>query len=167
LDGSRGKPPPVLTARLGNSYSFPLDFQLTALDLTAEGRGATATATATATAGGEDASSTKEEVEYWWNDLDLIVSARWDTDGIAATRDPSDLVGRGFASSKARRAATSRDGGGGGSSYRCKGVGLRGNLLLVSRIRRDVTLMVPHIEYEGGGITRLRLVMFIHAHDCV
>ena len=31
----------------------------------------------------------------WWNRDDLIVSVRYDTDGIAATRSPNDLVGRG------------------------------------------------------------------------
>jgi len=118
LDGSRGKPPPVLTARLENSYSFPLDFQLTPLDLTIEGRGATATT------GDTDASSTKEEVEYWWKDLDLIVSARWDTDGIAATRDPTDLVGRGLAPSKARRSAS-----GGGVIVPLQGRGFTGKLV--------------------------------------
>ena len=36
----------------------------------------------------------------WWKDEDLVVSARFDSDGVAATRDPTDLVGRGFYSSK-------------------------------------------------------------------
>ena len=31
-----------------------------------------------------------------WEQQDLIVSARLDTDGVAATRDPVDLVGRGL-----------------------------------------------------------------------
>ena len=33
--------------------------------------------------------------QFWWSKDDLIVSARWDSDGVAATRDPEDLVGRG------------------------------------------------------------------------
>lgn len=89
LDGSRGKPPPVLTARLTDCYSFPIEFALTAEDLTAEGRGVV----------GEGSGG------YWWGGEDLVVSARWDTDGVAATRDPSDLVGRGVALS-------SKEGGG-------------------------------------------------------
>ena len=30
----------------------------------------------------------------WWNRQDLTLSARWDEDGDAGTRGPSDLVGR-------------------------------------------------------------------------
>ena len=33
---------------------------------------------------------------YWWSQDDLIVSARLDSDGVAATRSPEDLVGRGM-----------------------------------------------------------------------
>ena len=77
LDGSNGKPPPVLTARIPNP-SFPLDFQLTVADLTAEGA----------------SSSQGDANQYWFQGQDLIVSARWDSDGVAATRDPTDLVGR-------------------------------------------------------------------------
>lgn len=102
LDGTRGKPPPVLAARLVNSYSFPLNFQLTALDLTVEG-GAGDTSTSS------DVNLEQgKEVDYWWKDMDLIVSARWDTDGIAATRDPTDLVGRGLAQSNVMRASEGR-----------------------------------------------------------
>ena len=32
----------------------------------------------------------------WWAGEDLVVSARLDTDGVASTRDPTDLVGRGI-----------------------------------------------------------------------
>jgi hypothetical protein len=78
LDGSRGKAPPVLVARIANIRSltdFPLVYTMTARDVTVEGAG------------------------NWWRPSDsraapLIVSARWDSDGVAATRDPSDWVGR-------------------------------------------------------------------------
>ena len=72
LEGSRGKAPPVLTARIENP-TFPLSFQLTRQDLTPEGG-----------------------VDLWWQHDDLTVSARLDMDGIAATRSPDDLVGRGM-----------------------------------------------------------------------
>lgn len=81
LDGSNGKPPPILASRISNP-SFPLHFELTALDLTTEG--------ATLVINQDD----KESSKYWFEGSDFIVSARWDTDGIAATRDPTDLVGR-------------------------------------------------------------------------
>ena len=86
LDGSRGKPPPVLSARFAN-ISFPFDFTLTSDNFTPEG--------ATSIAKEGDASTTKTE-DVWWDKEDLIVSARLDTDGVAATRDPTDLVGRGI-----------------------------------------------------------------------
>lgn len=73
LDGSRGKAPPVLTARY-ELPSFPFTFHLTEQDYTTEGKPT-----------GESA---------WWLQDDLIVSARLDMDGIAATRSPEDLVGR-------------------------------------------------------------------------
>lgn len=76
LDGSNGKPPPVLAARFSN-IEFPFSFELNTSDLTSEG----------------NARISNEEL-YWWEGRDLIVSARFDTDGVAATRDPSDLVGR-------------------------------------------------------------------------
>lgn len=75
LDGSRGKAPPVLTARFERP-TFPFSFHLTEADFTIEGKPASE---------GED--------PFWLND-DLIVSARLDMDGIAATRSPEDLVGR-------------------------------------------------------------------------
>ena len=74
LDGSRGKPPPVLAARFENP-GFPFEFGLGEKDLTPEGMG-------------------NESGGYWWSSDDLIVSARWDSDGVAATRSPEDLVGR-------------------------------------------------------------------------
>jgi len=75
LDGSRGKPPPVLIARIPNVDSFPLTYTLTARDVTVEG-------------------AATNDGNYWWRGSGLVVSARLDSDGIAATRDPNDLVGR-------------------------------------------------------------------------
>ena len=84
LNGSRGKSPPVLAARIENP-SFPLDFTLVSpRDLTIEGA-------STAIVG--DGKATDFE-NLWWIKEDLIVSARWDSDGVAATRSPEDLVGR-------------------------------------------------------------------------
>eukprot|EP00977_Amphora_coffeiformis_P011975 scaffold2934_cov176-Amphora_coffeaeformis.AAC.3 len=76
LSGTSGKPPPVLAARFENP-TFPYEFKLTPADVTPEGAGT-----------GESSSN------YWWSQDDLVVSARWDWDGIAATRSPEDLVGR-------------------------------------------------------------------------
>ena len=70
LSGTRGKPPPVLIARLAHLSEFPVEFALTSADVSVEGD--------------------------WWYQDDLIVSARLDSDGVAATRDPNDLVGRGL-----------------------------------------------------------------------
>lgn len=87
LDGSRGKPPPVLIARFPNVSSFPYHAILTAKDITVEGN--------TGAVDGEGASTTTtSSYTYWWQGQGLVVSARWDTDGVAATRDPTDLVGR-------------------------------------------------------------------------
>lgn len=82
LDGSNGKPPPVLASRIPNP-KFPYDFQLSTLDLTQEG------------------AAFMPNDRYWFEGQDLTISARWDTDGVASTRDPTDLVGRSqFYSSK-------------------------------------------------------------------
>jgi hypothetical protein len=75
LDGSRGKSPPVLSARYPNP-TFPFDFALTAKDFTTEG--------AAKIVNGDSASDKRSGV--WWSGQDLIVSARLDTDGIASTR---------------------------------------------------------------------------------
>lgn len=83
LEGSFGKAPPVLTARIENP-TFPLNFRLTSSDLTPEGA-----------PNDEDSNN-----DIWWRQDDLIVSARLDMDGIAATRSPDDLVGRGLYSGK-------------------------------------------------------------------
>lgn len=86
LNGSRGKPPPVLAARLVDPI-FPLEFELSSpRDLTIEG----------ATDGSSPGSTVLDPTRFWWKDSDLIVSLRLDTDGIAATRSPDDLVGRGL-----------------------------------------------------------------------
>ena len=82
LDGSRGKPPPILAARYADP-KFPYDFSLTSENLTPEG-----------------ASIVEGSNSAWWQGEDLVVSCRFDSDGVAATRDPTDLVGRGFYSSK-------------------------------------------------------------------
>ena len=81
LDGSNGKPPPVLVARFANPQ-FRFEFSLSTADLTQEGV------------------SASEQNHFWFEGQDLIVSARWDTDGNASTRDPTDLVGRSQYASK-------------------------------------------------------------------
>ncbi|CAJ1888524.1 unnamed protein product [Cylindrotheca closterium] len=84
LNGSRGKSPPVLAARIENP-SFPLDFSLVSpRDLTVEGAASISA----------DNGQSPDFNNLWWNKEDLIVSARWDSDGVAATRSPEDLVGR-------------------------------------------------------------------------
>ena len=82
LDGSNGKPPPILSIKIANVNKFPCEFKLTEIDLTLEGNAKIQQD------GGED--------KFWWEGQDLIVSSRWDTDGVAATRDPTDLVGRSY-----------------------------------------------------------------------
>ena len=93
LDGSRGRPPPVLSARYPNP-TFPFDFALTAKDFTTEG------GASMMIVNGDNNSAARDErsgvVEVWWSGQDLVVSARLDTDGIASTRDTTDLVGRGI-----------------------------------------------------------------------
>jgi hypothetical protein len=83
LSGTRGKPPPVLVSRfvINSQENFPYEFELsTPKDLTVEG-------------------ASLVDNKYWWLQDDLIVSVRWDSDGIAATRSPDDLVGRGITKS--------------------------------------------------------------------
>jgi len=84
LDGSRGKAPPILSARFSNP-TFPFDFDLSSQWLTPEG--------ASVVEG-------KDTDDVWWSGEDLIISARLDSDGVAATRDPTDLVGRGIYAAK-------------------------------------------------------------------
>jgi hypothetical protein len=78
LDGTGGKPPPILAARFP-LQELPMTYSLMLQDLTVEGR------------------------DLWtlnpqqtMNARDWIVSARLDSDGVAATRDPTDLVGRNY-----------------------------------------------------------------------
>lgn len=81
-----GRPPPVLTARFpitSGRDAFPFIFQLTESDVTAEGAYI-------------DGNEEMKAIKYWWTNDNLVVSARFDSDGIAATRDPDDLVGRSF-----------------------------------------------------------------------
>jgi hypothetical protein len=111
LDGSMGKPPPVLVARIPNVTTFPFQVILTSKDVTVEG-GATSTTTTTSLdiskytvedchADGDNDPNYSNN--YWWLPgggggaaaaAGLVVSARLDSDGLAATRDPTDFVGR-------------------------------------------------------------------------
>jgi hypothetical protein len=82
LNGSRGKSPPILASKIENPI-FPLEFQLGCpRDLTIEG------------ASNTSAERSLDFTQLWWAKENLIVSARWDSDGVAATRSPDDLVGR-------------------------------------------------------------------------
>lgn len=69
-----GKVAPLASARFAAPLVFPFDFSLTTSDLTAEYAETPAAA---------------------YERLDLLVSVRLDGDGVAATRGPDDLVGRG------------------------------------------------------------------------
>ena len=91
LSGTRGKPPPVLAARFENP-TFPYSFKLDVENLTPEG----------ADGGGDG------ETGFWWSNDDLIVSGRWDADGVAATRSPEDLVGRAILAQKSGKDVTLR-----------------------------------------------------------
>lgn len=73
------KPPPILTSRTPSPYTFPLAITLSAAnDVTAEGL----------------------EIQQQWQSgkAPIVVSARLDADGIAATRNAEDLVGKSIAS---------------------------------------------------------------------
>ena len=89
LEGSRGRAPPVLTARY-EMPTFPFSFQLTSGDFTLEGEPAAPAGSTTDLA----AEAGPGVADPWWIGDDLVVSARLDMDGIAATRSPEDLVGR-------------------------------------------------------------------------
>ena len=65
--------PPLAASRFAGPLAFPYRFELTSSDLTPEWVGVP---------------------ESEWRACDLIISARLDTDGVAATRQPEDLVGR-------------------------------------------------------------------------
>lgn len=84
LNGTRGKAPPVLSSKIINP-SFPLDLELSVpRDLTPEGA-----------SNGESDTFILDPNRVWWKETDLVVSARWDSDGSVATRSPDDLVARG------------------------------------------------------------------------
>jgi hypothetical protein len=85
LAGTRGKSPPVLSARFENP-TFPFAFHLTPHDYTPEGKPAEGSM--------ENGEQQQQQQQPWWWKDDLVVSARLDMDGIAATRSPEDLVGR-------------------------------------------------------------------------
>ncbi len=91
LDGSRGRPPQVLSARYVNP-TFPFDFELTSCNLTPEDTAAKARTLSSAVDDDDD----DDRGILWWGGDDLILSARLDTDGVALTRDSTDLVGRGI-----------------------------------------------------------------------
>lgn len=74
ITAQAGKTPPLAAARYATPISFPFEWKLTAADLTPE------------------FASVDPSV---WERSDLTITARFDTDGIAATRGPDDLVGRG------------------------------------------------------------------------
>lgn len=88
LDGSNGKPPPILAARFANPI-FPFEFDLSTLDLTQEGIGI-----GFSDNNQQSDDANEKQKRFWFEGQDLIVSARFDTDGVAATRSPTDLVGR-------------------------------------------------------------------------
>ncbi len=108
MDGTRGKSPPVLSARFpiasattATGEFFPFQFELTQQNLTPEGALLLPTATI------DDKESDGSPVMMlWWekNGKDLVVSARLDSDGVASTRDPEDLVGRGVSTRPLDRA---------------------------------------------------------------
>lgn len=92
LNGTRGKPPPVMAARFPSPITFPFEFQLSSpQNLTPEGASMGSTSPDTILTA---VSSIQDISTLWWANDDLIVSARWDSDGVAATRSPEDLVGR-------------------------------------------------------------------------
>lgn len=99
-----GKVVPLATKRFAAPLLFPFQFELTAADLTEEYRDA-------------DPSS--------YDSVDLLVSARWDGDGVAATRGPDDLVGRGLL----RKLGSSDKEQWSGASIELQGRGLAGRLL--------------------------------------
>ena len=68
-----GKVPPLAAARFPAPIEWPYSFELTTSDLTPEFAGVEAST---------------------WRGVDLTVTARYDGDGVAATRGPDDLVGR-------------------------------------------------------------------------
>lgn len=91
----------MLSARFANP-TFPFEFTLTSQNFTPEGASIVVDGAPTAITY-DDTNS-----DVWWSGEDLIVSARLDSDGVAATRDPTDLVGRGvYSGSKANASVVS------------------------------------------------------------
>lgn len=76
------KPPPILTSRAAGPFSFPTEILLSAKnDITPEG---------------------VEIINQWQSGKKpIVVSARLDADGVAATRNAEDLVGKAIASKDA------------------------------------------------------------------
>lgn len=71
------KPPPLLTKRIPGPISFPIPFVLEyKQDVTPEGL---------------------VYPQGWSNNKKIVVTVRLDTDGIAATRDSTDLIGKSIA----------------------------------------------------------------------
>lgn len=73
------KPPPVLTSRTAGPFEFPVEIVLTSpSDMTPEG----------------------QEIAQQWQSgkSPIVVSARLDSDGVAATRNAEDLVGKSITS---------------------------------------------------------------------
>ena len=95
---------PLATARVAAPIAFPYKFQLTEADLTDEYKSI--------------------ELSSFKN-LDLLVSARFDGDGVAATRGPDDLVGRGLL----RKAGSSEPTSWKPAVVELQGRGLTGRLL--------------------------------------
>lgn len=72
------KPPPLMAVKISPAKSFPLQFRMsTDTDLTLE--------------------ATTLAKDWTSGNVPLTLSARLDTDGLASTRSPEDLVGRGNA----------------------------------------------------------------------
>ena len=99
-----GKVPPLAATRFAGPISFPFEFTLTTADLTPE---------------------FKDVEVSRWEARDLVLTARFDTDGVAATRGPDDLVGRGALSKRG-----STDSAGWPPAYvELQGRGIAGKLL--------------------------------------
>ena len=92
--------PPVLSAKfplstttVGTDSFLPYEYSLSVENLTPEG----AFGAITSSALSDDTRTIQIDMEkLWWKDENLIVNVRYDTDGIASTRDENDLVGRGY-----------------------------------------------------------------------
>lgn len=116
LSGTRGKPPPVLVARFDNP-EFPFEFALTQKDLTVEG------------VSNKNGGTVSSMGCYWWKDDNLIVSARLDSDGLAATRSPDDLVGRGIYKNSNQGLSSSSSSSSASVSIPLKGRGVTGKFV--------------------------------------